>query len=506
MLKTISLSLSLALAAGPAFGQVAAAAKPRAAKKADAAQAAGDPAGATLAAVPTPAAAPAEASGTPASGQASVVVSPPRAPSEERQELDKLSAENSLVAQEVAKKLRAVIAEKEELRIRSELQVEKNKAALADLDAAFQRLSLENRLQEEQNKKLIEALTSQQKKVSAENALDEEKHKQELSDLRQAKEKLQAANDRLREELRAEEMKNQAEKQSLDLEGARLGIESMRMKAEREKLEDKLAKLKTDIESRAKRDEWKNEANKEPVVLKDPFKNGLLTISDRRITLNGVILRGVADYVSERLDFFNNVSDDPVFVVIDRCPGGSVMEGYRIVKAIQASKAPVHVVVTSFAASMCAVITTLAPHSYVYPNAIVLHHQMSTVLWGNMTQTKEQLAIAGEWWRRLADPVAKKMGTDLDGLVKKMYAKNSDGDWEEFGDRAVALRWADRVVDEIRETGVKKRPDDEKSPNPGLRPFALAEKTDEKGERYVRLPRLEPFDLYWIYNPDRYYR
>ena len=503
MPATIRLTLAFLLAAGPAMGQIAPSAKPRPAKKAEAAQPAADPAGSTLAALQSPAAAPAEAA---APGQASVVVTPARAPSEERQELDKLSAENSLVAQEVAKKLRAVIAEKEELRIKSELQAEKNKADLAKLDAEFQRLSLENRLQEEQNKKLIEALTTQQKKVSAENALDEERHKQELSDLRQAKEKLQAANDKLREELRAEEMKNQAEKQNLDLEGARLGIESMRMKSEREKLEDKLAKLKTDIESRAKQDEWKNEANKDPVILKEPFKEGVLTISDRRITLNGVIMRGVADYVSERLDFFNNVSADPVFIVIDRCPGGSVMEGYRIVKAVEASKAPVHVVVTSFAASMCAVITTLAPHSYVYPNAIVLHHQMSTVLWGNMTQTKEQLAMAGEWWRRLADPVAKKMGTDLEGLVKKMYAKNSDGDWEEFGDRAVALRWADRVVDEIRETGVKKRPDDEKSPNPGLRPFALDEKTDEKGERYVRLPRLDPFDLYWIYNPDRYYR
>ena len=34
----------------------------------------------------------------------------------------------------------------------------------------------------------------------------------------------------------------------------------------------------------------------------------------------------------------------------------------------------------------------------------------------------------------------------------------------------------------------------------------MEEKIDEKGQRYVSLPRLDPFDLYYIYNPDRYYR
>ena len=182
-----------------------------------------------------------------------------------------------------------------------------------------------------------------------------------------------------------------------------------------------------------------------------------------------------------------------------------MQEDYRILKAMQASRAPIHVVVKSFAASMCASITTLAAKSYVYPNAIILHHQMSLGVWGNMTQTKEQLELAREWWRRLADPVAKKMGVSLEGYVKRMYEKNSDGDWEEFGDEAVKLKWATNVVQEIRETGIVKKPDVEKK-SALSSPFSLQEKVSDKGERYVTLPRLDPFDLYWIYNPDRYYR
>lgn len=430
----------------------------------------------------------------------------PKGPSEERQALDKITAENSLVREEVAKRLRPLLEEKEELRIRYETQSERQKADMYKLESELQRLSLESKILEERNKKSLDDLVSQQKRLAAENQLDEEKHRKEMSDVRQSREKFQQDNDLLREKLRAEELKNNSEKMALDLEMQRLGAEGMRLKSEREKIEDKISRLRLELETRAKKEEWKNEANREPVILKEPFEKGVLTVSDRRISLNGVIIRGVSDFVSERLDYFNNVSDDPIFLVIDRCPGGSVMEGYRIVKAMQSSKAPVHVVVKSFAASMCAVITTLAARSYVYPNAIILHHQMSTMLWGNMTQNKEQLEMAKEWWRRLAEPVAQKMGTDLDGLVKKMYAKNSDGDWEEFGDNAVAVKWATHIIHEVRETGVLKKPDDIKKPNPGLSPFALDEHVDEKGERFVRLPRLDPFDLYWVYNPDRYYR
>ena len=179
------------------------------------------------------------------------------------------------------------------------------------------------------------------------------------------------------------------------------------------------------------------------------------------------------------------------------------MEGYRIVKAIQSSAAPVHVVVKSFAASMAAVIATVAPKSYAYPNAIILHHQISSMMGGNVTQQKEHLAIIQEWSRRLHEPVAKKMGMSMEELVKRMYAANSDGDWQEFGDQALKVKWVDHLVDEVRETGRVKNPDlYEYARYPKL----LGEQKDPEGRPYVQLPRLEPFDVYFIHNPDGYYR
>ncbi|MDE2291138.1 MAG: peptidase S14, partial [Elusimicrobia bacterium] len=116
------------------------------------------------------------------------------------------------------------------------------------------------------------------------------------------------------------------------------------------------------------------------------------------------------------------------------------------------------------------------------------------------------LEVLKEWYKRLSEPVAKKAGMSLDAFTKAMYKHNSDGNWEEFGDEAVRLKWADHVVREIRETGIVKAPDDKAKEEKPKMAFGLAEETDSHGARFVRLPRLQPYDAYWIDNSDGYYR
>lgn len=479
----------------------------------------------------------------------------PRAQSAEQTELGKLTTENQLADQRIKKKLQQLNSEKEELRAQYELDAQKQKSMMAGLEAELYRLTTENKLSAEKKPETIKLLQSQLEKATLESKLAEEKRKAELAALETEYQKaaaqnklmseqfraqtakqsdelqklslenklsdetnkkaldllsrqlniLKAANDLKNEQLREQSIADAKEKNAIDMEVKRMDLAERRLKFEKTALDSKMDKLKSDLELRGKKEEWKKESNTEPAYPDRPFKDKKLTVSDRRISLNGPIFTGVADYVTERIHYYNNISTQPVFIVIDRSPGGSVMEGYRIVKAMQASKAPIHVVVKSYAASMAAIITTLADKSYVYPNAIMLHHQMSTINWGNMTQLKEQLELAKEWERRLAVPVAQKMGISQEDFRKKMYEKNSDGDWEEFGDKAVYYKWATSVVDEIEETGFTKNPDAQPAETPKLR-FALEEKVDENGKRYVSLPRLEPFDFYYIYNPDRYYR
>ena len=418
--------------------------------------------------------------------------------------------------------------EKDELKAQYELVLQKNKNSTVDQEADYTRLILENKFFSEraygdlnltraaldkigyENKladERFKALTSPQsgelQKLMLDNKMSDEMSKKLLAEMSLQLAKLKLANDVQAERQREQLMVDAKEKNEIDLKLKRMDLKERELRLEKTLLESRMAQLDADLSMRGKKEEWKKEANTEPMYLDRPFGDGRLVISDRRITLNGPIVTHTANYVTSRIHYFNNISSAPIFIVIDSSPGGSVMAGYRILKAMKASRAPVTVVVKSFAASMAATITTLADKSYVYPNAIILHHQMSTMNWGNMTQLKEQLDLAREWEKRLMMPIAERMGVTMEDLRKKMYEKNSDGDWEEFGDKAVSYKWATSVVDNIEETGLVKNPDYE-AETAGKR--QLEEKLDENGRPYVTLPRLQPFDFYFIYNRDKYYR
>ena len=417
-----------------------------------------------------------------------------------KRELQKARIENDIADQETRRKLRALHSERQRLAEQHKLMVEKQKLALAKLAAEKSKLELEDSVATAKHKRAV-ALMKQRTEA------EELKLKEELATLRRQKHTIAARNAVKEADLRQRELLHRAEKQKINMAMTRMKLEATELKLQQTRMANKVTRYKQSIQLRDARLAWRKQANKEPNRSTQPFQNGTLVVSDRRIPLNGPIVSGVASYVTDRIHYFNNKSTtEPIFLVIDSCPGGSVMQGYRIVKAIETSKAPVHVVVKSFAASMAAVITTLADHSYAYPNAIILHHEMSTFTWGNMTQLAERLKLAREWERRLMGPVAKKLGISVTQFRQRMYKSNSDGDWEEFADRAHNLKWVGHIVHRIRETGVVKQPGPKRSRRRFFGHANLEEKRDTHGKRYVELPRLHPYDLYFIHNPDNYYR
>jgi ATP-dependent Clp protease protease subunit len=168
-------------------------------------------------------------------------------------------------------------------------------------------------------------------------------------------------------------------------------------------------------------------------------------------------------------------------------------------KTMQSSSAPVYVVVKSYAASMAAAICTLAQRSFAYPNAVILHHQISTGSRGNLAAQREGVKLLEEWWQRLAGPIATKMGITIEELSRKMYAHSSTGDWQEFADQAVKLKWVDAVVERCSETALLKSPDNIAG---GTGEFA----TRATVSAPATLPRLNPLDCYYLYNPDGFYQ
>ena len=367
-------------------------------------------------------------------------------------------------------------------------------------------------------------LKEEQEKLSFENNLAAEKLKAETNAIRAEITRLKMEKELLTEKLALEAVKRQAaqegEMAKMEEERAKLARDTEVAKARAEFLTHELkavqsesgieiGKLQNQISAFEMEQKRKAYADAKPVYLENPLReDGTLVMSDRRIALNGLITMATADHITDRIDFFNNADRKmPIFIVIDQSPGGSVMAGYRILKAMESSDAPVHVVVKSFAASMAAGITTLAKESYCYPNAIILHHQISSTLFGqlNLTEQAEVVKESQRWWTRLATPVAQKMGISTDEFIKRMYAHNSSGDWSEFGEDAQKLKWVNHIVRGIEESSFTKNPD-ASPPAPKPVVTALAEEVDANGRPFAYLPRLTPKDVYFLYNPDSYYR
>ena len=396
---------------------------------------------------------------------------------------------------------------------RDELTPEQ-KAAMKEADRMRiekARIDAELALAEAKRAEELAPLQAEVAKLTAERSLRLAKASAEAAALEDERAKLerQAALEAARSSARLTERSNKI--RELEAEAKQLQLEAA----------NTVARLSNEIQRFQKEDEARKVASKaKPKYLKDPLVDGVLYISDRRISFNGAVTEQLADYVCTRIAFYNNQSSEfPIFIVVDNSPGGSVAAGYQIQKAMAASKAPVHVVVKGFAASMTAVICTLAERSYCYPNTILLHHQAANVVRGNMTVLKEQIDFTNQWFERLATPVAKKMGISLQEFVKQMYANDSTGDWQAFGDKAKELKWVDNVVERIEETAVldllpaPPTPSATPSPQPQPQPPTRTEisgittRVDDKGRPYFELPALaNPFDAWWLYDPQGLYR
>ncbi|WP_419241283.1 ATP-dependent Clp protease proteolytic subunit [Cardinium endosymbiont of Nabis limbatus] len=327
-----------------------------------------------------------------------------------------LESENALNRARLEKQLSAIIAQIERLRVEKELQ----------------RLG---------------------KEVADENA--RRSHEKAMLLLNMEKEKLTM-------ELELAKARFMQQMESYDSELIKLSKKIELEKGQTQLLQETTHRVQAEIEALKAKAVRNNHIAKRPIYLKDPLvkRTNTLVLSDRCIELNGYIIPWKANYIVDQINYFNNKnSDHPIFIIIGSSPGGCISAGWNILQAIEHSKAPVYVIVKECAASMAALITTLATKSYAYPNAMILHHQPWSCVWGNLRETKEHYESLKEIWKRLGGRVAKKMGISLKEFDKKLYQKSMCGDWKEYGDSAKKLKWVDYVISGIQNSAVSMLPD-----------------------------------------------
>lgn len=438
-----------------------------------------------------------------------------------KKKLNKLQHENNLFEQKLQNELQSIkkkqkrlkeeldlsdLQQKKELseierkkkRIESELGLKsaEKKQELSTLKNKIKELKTELELARKKTKKAIQEAQNQKKKIESELDLEKTKKKSELSDL---KLKLQET-----------ELKQQLAQLETKLMQANLQKKQLEQKIELAKIESEKAEMDAEISLRQTRQKWKSEVSKPIDYIQNPLQNDTLYITDRRVRLDGPIISETGDWVSKRLHYFNNQSEDkPIFIIINESPGGSVMEGFRIIKTMNSIDAPVFVVVKERAASMAAGITALADRSFAYPNAIILHHEIQASMGGSLKENEAKLEMMQKWFKRVAGPVAEKMNMSLEEFRKQMYEENPNGNWQEFATEAKDLNWVDDIIKNIQDVGVREEPSDE-PPSPSV--FFMKDdkkgklKKDDQGRYYRKLPPLRPFDFYYMFDPNNFYR
>lgn len=348
---------------------------------------------------------------------------------------------------------------------------------------------------DEQTRAILLKLKQEKVRLELENALQEQKNKQLVAEIN-------AENERLKAQAEIAEQQNKLELAKLELEKSQRALENdLREEALRKERLERQLKVAS------------------PQYLDEPLQGNTLVITDRRIPLNGVIVPGMAEEITRQIHYFNNLdSHYPIFIVIDVSPGGSVIEGARIIEAMRNSQAPVYVVVKSIAASMAAILTAAAERSFAYPNAMFIHHQIASLYFGNRTQITEHMDLADKWAQRVEVVVAQKMGVSLDDFVQQMYEHSKSGNWVEFADAAQQLGWVDHVIAGVRETSfVDELESIPPAPESNEKTLAIENKQTAlanlagqavmpEAETGARIPHLMPGDIYHLYNPDGYYR
>lgn len=135
-------------------------------------------------------------------------------------------------------------------------------------------------------------------------------------------------------------------------------------------------------------------------------------------------------------------STKPIFLLLDS-PGGSVLDGGRIISAMQASKAPVYTVCLQLCASMAAMILEYGVERYAVDRAIVMFHPASV---GAMVQGElDKIVSRFTFFKRYVDKmdhyVASRSGQTYDAFK----AQSSQELWIDAED-ALSKKLIDKVV------------------------------------------------------------
>lgn len=185
--------------------------------------------------------------------------------------------------------------------------------------------------------------------------------------------------------------------------------------------------------------------------LENPYNSETKTLtinSERHIVFFGQVNIESAIKLVASIRDFNIKSNDPIFLEITESTGGDAHAAYAVIQAMKSSKAPVYVFVTGYAYSAAANILSHASHSYAYPGAVIMFHQVMHTITGMNEQAlfRAQSSMKPHMSELFATLV-KKTGKTEDELIASF--KQKDNNWFAHGEEAYQMKWIDGIIHRV---------------------------------------------------------
>lgn len=165
-------------------------------------------------------------------------------------------------------------------------------------------------------------------------------------------------------------------------------------------------------------------------------------LKKREIRHSGPIDTESAHVITMKLDYLNDKSTiDPVKLILEDCPGGSVSAGMVIYDTMQTLECPVITVCVGMCASMGAVLFASGDKRYIMENAEVMCHQPSAGTQGMVSSMDVDIDHFKKTRTRLNRILAKHTGQS-----EKRIQKDTEKDMWFCAEEAVAYGLADEVI------------------------------------------------------------
>ncbi len=166
----------------------------------------------------------------------------------------------------------------------------------------------------------------------------------------------------------------------------------------------------------------------------------LVEVNSRNlITIRGPIQ---SDTVTDFIHKTSNIDSEEIFIYISS-PGGSVMEGLKIVdviKSLEKSGLKINCI-SDFSASMAFIILQSCPNRMATYSSVLMQHQMSLALKGNIENIDNYLTFI-----RDIDDDLDKLQSEKIGISKEEFKKKIINDWWINGPSAKEKSVVDELV------------------------------------------------------------